>query len=174
MQLEYTITPEDYMQATGLWMRNASSRPQISYWLCSWPGIVVGVLAVVLAIPVASSSLFRAQDNMAAIILWIVLVCFLLTLPIRYRRVVKKRYDMQRMAATIRVEMNETGVEIIRTSGDADVRYRWQAFVKQLESESLYLLFPTEMSFVIIPKRALTPDQQTELRDLLAAHIPSK
>ena len=81
---------------------------------------------------------------------------------------------MQRMAATIRVEMNETGVEIIRTSGDADVRYRWQAFVKQLESESLYLLFPTEMSFVIIPKRALTPDQQTELRDLLAAHIPSK
>jgi hypothetical protein len=52
--------------------------------------------------------------------------------------------------------------------------YRWSAFLKFREGESLFLLYPSHVSYLIVPKRALAERGLVEaFRQLLEQHVAS-
>jgi len=54
--------------------------------------------------------------------------------------------------------------------GSADVR--WKNFIRGLESKTEILLYTSRACFNIVPKRALTPEQLVEFRNLLMQSLP--
>jgi hypothetical protein len=57
-----------------------------------------------------------------------------------------------------------------RTSA-SESRMAWEVFVGWAEAERVFVLLPNAVSFFPVPKRAMTDDQQRELRDLLRAKL---
>jgi hypothetical protein len=70
-----------------------------------------------------------------------------------------------------RLTISDAG--ILRSSDSLDVTFTWDGFTKVRESDEFFVLRPTwrENSFSI-PKRTLSSSQETELRELLARHLP--
>jgi hypothetical protein len=56
----------------------------------------------------------------------------------------------------------------------AESRLTWELIVGWSEVESVFTLFPSPISFIPVPKRAMTPDQQNELRTLLLRKFPKR
>lgn len=49
--------------------------------------------------------------------------------------------------------------------------YSWNAFIRFIETRNLFLLFPSSLVFVIIPKRAIAPSELDALRTMLGERI---
>jgi len=67
------------------------------------------------------------------------------------------------------MELSSTGVHWRWDGGQADVE--WKNFIRILESKNLFLLYTSPACFNIVPKRALTPEETTEFRDLFERHL---
>lgn len=67
------------------------------------------------------------------------------------------------------VAISEEGI-YSRTSA-SESRLAWEVFVGWAEAERVFVLLPNAVSFFPVPKRAMTDDQQRELRDLLRAKL---
>lgn len=70
------------------------------------------------------------------------------------------------------VLLDADGVHGRGDTGQSDVE--WRSFIRWLECKNQILIYSSPVYFIIIPKRALTPDQLTEIRGLLAQNIGSK
>jgi YcxB-like protein len=68
--------------------------------------------------------------------------------------------------------LDAAGVHWRWNGGSADVE--WKNFIRFLECKSEFLLYSSPACFNILPKRALSPDQLSELRGLFAQNISSK
>jgi hypothetical protein len=170
MQTEYVISLEEYLHANRLWARNEVLRYRTCYWFRSWPAVVLGVLFI---LSVIFLKWFETSSKALAVATLIIGLILILQ-PYGYRQTMRKSYDRNKMALPVRVNVTDACLEIALANGNADSRLAWPLFEKYIESESLFQLVFRRASFVLIPKRALTPDQQSELRALLASHIPSK
>ena len=53
------------------------------------------------------------------------------------------------------------------TSGMPPVGLTWDLIIGWAEADRVFALFPSPISFLPIPKRAMTDDQQKELRTIL-------
>jgi hypothetical protein len=72
------------------------------------------------------------------------------------------------------VTMEIDGDGIVSSNLVDSGRTLWQGFHRALEANSVFTLYPSDKIVVIIPKRAFTPEQLTEFRELLARKIPQK
>jgi hypothetical protein len=54
------------------------------------------------------------------------------------------------------------------------MQWTWAAFVKFAETDKLFLAYLSPCSFIIFPKRMLTPGTADELRELLRQKLPVK
>jgi hypothetical protein len=68
-----------------------------------------------------------------------------------------------------RVDFNQDGLKT--DAGVASSQHSWKAYVRCVESNACFLLYTSPACFNIIPKRALQPEQLSELRQLLQANI---
>jgi hypothetical protein len=62
-------------------------------------------------------------------------------------------------------EMSEDGLYVRTSVGES--RIKWSLFIGWVEVERVFALFPSPLTFIPIPKRAMTDQQQDELRSLL-------
>lgn len=67
------------------------------------------------------------------------------------------------------IELNDEGMTT--DAGVASSKTSWKAYVRFVESKDSFLLYTSPACFNIIPKRVLQPEQVTELRQLLQAHV---
>jgi hypothetical protein len=65
--------------------------------------------------------------------------------------------------------VDAVGVHWRWDGGSSDVE--WKNFIRHLESKHLFLLYLSPVMFNTVPKRALTPEQISELRTILARNI---
>lgn len=68
----------------------------------------------------------------------------------------------------IRYEFDETGFK--SGTSESELRLSWAAVTKFLEADGLFVL-PSGVQFYTIPKRALSTDDVTLLRQLLAEKL---
>jgi len=168
IEIRYTITPAEYQEANSLLMKNSGRRRKLIYSFVTWLGPLLGALMVAFAVIVSA---WAQPDYTSGFVL---LVCglYFLSLPWLHHRMMRRRHRMQRLSTEIILTAGNEGIQIQRANGEAETRYRWPAFQKQVESRAMFALFPNMLLFLPIPKRAMTEQQQQELRALIAAHLP--
>ncbi|HTZ89843.1 MAG TPA: YcxB family protein [Alloacidobacterium sp.] len=170
MELTYTITFEEYAEA--LRQRAALFGKPKSYYYTSWraPVLLVFCLAIGLLLSQARGT--------SAYIVWSFLIA-VYGLGLAYKllicpRLIRKSYEQQKAGFDLRMTISETGLEVESSGGESYARYRWAAFMKQAESDRIFVLFFNPLQFVILPKRAMAEVQSEELRVLFGANISTK
>jgi hypothetical protein len=159
LQISYQLTVDDYRQAFKAFRK----RTPFSRW--------VYFLVTPLFVLVAASALLltffgpdRSFHNLfplwaiVAFWAWYIWCC-------RYR--VANRMMKGNPSALLphTMDVSESGI-FSRTSA-SETRFTWDIIVGWAEVERVFVLFLSPVSFFPIPKRAISSDQQNELRTLL-------
>jgi hypothetical protein len=56
----------------------------------------------------------------------------------------------------------------VESTDRASTTYRWTAFVRCVETPNLFMLYPSQLAFLIVPKRALGSSETADgFRDLI-------
>ena len=103
---------------------------------------------------------------MVFLIIWVTVFLIL-------RRTGRRLWEAQpNMALPTAAEATTQGLRI--EDAHSTRQYKWSAFTKWRESDALFMLYLSDVTFQLIPKRALaTPGQVEEFRRLLEQNVPS-
>jgi hypothetical protein len=167
MEIRYTLTIPEFKEAYGVMWRQASLRHRLNYWYFTWLGLLMGLWILLMSVLLYSVP----NPNRPFVLLLVVAALIGISSPWRYRRLIKRNYKMQNLGTELAVSMNSEGITVTRANRDAVTRYGWTAIERHFESKNMFVLFPTRLQFVPIPKRAMTAEQQAEFRALVAAHV---
>ena len=68
-------------------------------------------------------------------------------------------------------DISEAGVHVVTPTDDT--QSKWGGFVRFLESDRIFLLFYSELTFIIFPKHAFAPGEAEQFHELLRLNIPA-
>jgi hypothetical protein len=166
MEISYQLTEDDYRQGYKAFRR----RTKYSLWI-SRIGFVVFFLIFATALLLSTFGPDRSFSNLAP--LWGIVVFWVCCIWYAPRRIAKKMISGSPSATLPHtVDMSDTGLSF-RTSA-SDSRMTWDIFTGWAEAERVFALFPSPVSFLPIPKRAMTEVQQNELRTLLQNKVSGR
>ena len=167
MEIRYTLTLDEFKEAYSLMLRNASFRHRFCYWQFTWLGPVLGIwiLAMMLIL------LFSKDPNWPMLLILAIIGIVSLAAPLRYRRSLRRSFRLQKLDAELMLNLDSSGIDARRIGKDMDSHYGWTAMEGLRESKNLYVLFPSRLLFIPIPKRALPPDREPEIRALFESHF---
>jgi YcxB-like protein len=74
--------------------------------------------------------------------------------------------------APITLDVSGFGLEIHSSFGDSKIA--WPAYVGWSEGKSVFVILPQPRIYVPVPKRAFTPEQLVEFRDILERSVTRK
>lgn len=167
MQIEYEISEQDFLDAQKLAIRKLPKRSTrlIFRLLPFW-----GIFLVFILMWSALQHGFSWSSNMIATLV-VALLC--LSIPLLIRRAQKKMY---RRTANLHgrrtMATDETGVSF---SGPAfSSRLEWSFFPRFVEDEKAFLLYQSDQVFNVIPKRSLSQNEISELKEAFTRHIGVK
>ncbi|MFB2894611.1 YcxB family protein [Aerosakkonemataceae cyanobacterium BLCC-F50] len=152
MKLEYQLTFNDYLEAN----QNHSKWRKILMWIIAIFFFILGLLSIIIIPAEPSSYIF-------------------LVLGICYIPLVKliERYNLARIWKSqpsirepITLEANEEGITLKSTLFESNIK--WQVYTKFVETNKLLMLYQSNQSFNLLPKRAFSTNEQlNEFRELL-------
>ncbi len=167
MEVTYELTQRDFFDSL-IAHRNRSDFARWAFRLIvSVVCLLVGVGLLQFASHPKAETLSTFGPLFALAIMWVALLWVSPWLSAR------KQFSRQPGAQGPRtMVLDAAGVHWRWNGGSADVE--WKNFIRFLESKSEFLLYSSPACFNILPKRALSPDQLSELRGLFAQNISSK
>jgi hypothetical protein len=164
MEVTYQLTADDFRHGMIAWrMKNALRR-----WSC-WIGLAVMppilIFNAILLIWYPRPSLRETE--------WFLLGAATFCLGyIGAGPWISARIQFRRMPSAhdpITLATSDSGLRI--QSRHADSRVAWSAFIGWREEKSIFVVFPQPRTYVPIPKRAFTGQQQAEFREILRRNI---
>jgi YcxB-like protein len=159
MEISYQLTKDDYQQG----FKAFRNRTKFSRWRTR---IAYASFFLILAVAVFVSIFGPDKTFPNLVLLWSLVAfwtCYLWYAP---RGVAKKMITGSPSAALPHtVDVSEGGL-YFRTSA-SESRLTWDLIIGWAEVDRVFALFPSPVSFLPIPKRAMTDDQQKELRTIL-------
>lgn len=166
MEISYQLMEDDYRQAYKAFRR----RTTCPLWLTR---ISYACLLLILAIA-SFVSMFGPDGSFPyAALLWTVGAFWTYCLWNAPRRVARKMIAGSPTASLVHTaDMSEDGLHF-RTS-DSESRLTWNLITGWAEVDRVFALFLSPISFLPIPKRAMTDDQHSELRTLLQQKASSR
>jgi hypothetical protein len=103
------------------------------------------------------TSLFLTQDRALSGFPCLV-GAFLLYCGFALRRYFRKRYRTdQRFKHDITADISEDGVHVVTAFEESQLK--WNAIVRFLESDKIFMFFYSDMIFSVVPKRAFAPSE---------------
>jgi len=183
---EYQFTLEEYKEGVQ-YLRKAltkRSRRWNRYWI-GW--FVLCIVAIVFFLFVNLKPSARPQpiippqggvgsdgplDMVLPILPWLAVFAFVWFFVFyRMRGTIRRNWDNEPALHRVRtVEIDDMGVTF--QDQVSQNRRVWAGFVKYVESPNLFLLFPTNYTADLIPKRALGGEKEIqEVREVLAANV---
>ncbi len=164
MKISYELRQEDFLEA----IISHRNRKKLVKWarriFIAMAGLLMAVALLSLLMKPSAEGLMADMPFFLVIGFWIVI---LLALP---RWAARKQFLGQPSAQGPRVlSMTETGVHWTWNGGAADVY--WKNFVRSVESENLILLYTSPVCFNILPKRVLTGDELSGVRQMIEQNI---
>lgn len=165
-QADFTLTYAEYREANRLVLMNTSFSRKMNHIISNKVVPIVGVLLAAFSLWVIATST-RGKDMSSGWILFLLGV-FWSIIPLINRMRVNKRYKQQKLNRGMSLMTDDDRLEIRTLNGDADSRINWPAFEKYAESKQLFVLMLDPVRFIPIPKRALSPEHQQEIRGFFA------
>lgn len=159
LSLIYHITREDYIAAQRAHQRrNRSGRIQYALGMILFGWFVFLAIFSLIFTP-------RVWVNYAAPLVLAAgyLYIYYFAHRLAYRRNASLFSD-------IGVDVTDEGLRIVTPHSDATVK--WSRYQRWVESDKVFLLYMAVRTFNIIPKRVLTPEQQSSLRAILERNLP--
>jgi len=162
MRLTFSCTFDDYREAN-----RAHARARKPRWfvitLFTIMGLGVTGLMLMCCSIVISALLGAGQsrwENIRPIMSWLLIAGALLIYgPIASSLLAVRRAWRGQPALQLQqtMELDEQGV----TLDDKQSRneFTWEAFLQLIETRNLFLLFPSKLTFIMIPKRAVPPSE---------------
>ena len=165
MQIEYELTQKDFTEAyTAHRNRNSAAKTirTIAFWL------VIAFASFMLYGSVKAHNIRALLPFFVLTILWLVLIGGVLP-----RWLMRRQYTKQPGAKGPRkLMLDVSGTHWRWNGGSADVE--WKNYIRSLEGANQILFYTSPACFNILPKRALNPDQLSELRTMLAQNIQAE
>jgi hypothetical protein len=164
MEVTYELTQRDVFDSliahrSGSAFRKWTFRLSLSLAL-----IVGGTSLLELAVRPHGANLANFALTLALAAIWAV---FLWAGPWwRARNLYLKQPSAQ---GPITVLADAGGLHWRWNGGSSDLE--WKHYIRHLESKRQFLLYSSPVLFIIVPKRALTPEQVSEFRTLLAQNL---
>lgn len=164
MHVTYQLCVDDYYQGYSAW-RN---RRKWQQWL-RWVAYVIVGFATFLSLILLLFAPSPETRPMAVfgVVFGVLWFGYMLIAPkLSTRR--QFRYSPMAQSA-ITLDISETGLEFHNLH--AESRVAWSAYFAWGEAKSLFVIMPQPRAYICIPKRAFTPQEVDEFRDLLRRHI---
>jgi hypothetical protein len=164
MQISYQLTEDDYRQGYRAFRR----RKTFSLW-ATRIGWVLLFLVLGEALYVSISGFDREFPTLALLWGFVAFWGYCLWYAPRYaaRKMIR---GSPSASLPHSAEMSEDGLHFRTSAGES--RLTWNLIIGWVEVERVFALFPSPLTFFPIPKRAMTDQQQDELRNLLKTKIP--
>ena len=166
MKIVYRVSEADYMEARRLF--TANEKPQyrrysrlVMPWIGAADLVIVALYLVVLPHP----------DN-GFVVVGSTVGLFLLYCGFALKRYFRKLYRKDhRFKHDFTAEISHSGICLVTPFSEGQMT--WNAFVRFLESEMIFMVFIAEWNFPIFPKRAFSSDEAEQFRSLLQGNIHS-
>jgi YcxB-like protein len=166
MEISYQLTEDDYRQGYKAFRR----RKTFSLW-ATRIGWVLLFLALAEALFASIFGFFgfdRSLPDLA--LLWGLVAFWAYCLWYAPRYAARKMMKGSPSASLPHTaQMSEDGLYFRTSAGES--RLTWNLIIGWVEVERVFALFPSPLTFFPIPKRAMTDQQQDELRSLLKNNI---
>jgi len=171
MKLEYNITLADWKAAIRLHSRQKLGS-RIHFFIFDY---VIPTIAVVALAYIVFASLNGPEDTVNSLMVPVIaLVVLAILLPIvrtyRTRKWFKGMFPPSETGPGYSLDIDEERILSTRP-GLGEARYYWKAICRVARNEKIILLYISEILFLGIPPKRLTPDQRTKLDDLITRHV---
>jgi hypothetical protein len=169
MEISYELTQKDFFDSL-IAHRNGSTFRKWTFRLTACFIFLVATMGLLTLIHRPQNAATRAD----LLPMFIVVALWGLVLWGGPRLSARSQYAKQPSAQGARtLGTDATGVHWRWSGGASDVE--WKTYMRYVESKSQFLLYLSPATFNMVPKRALTPEQLSEFRTLLAQNIsPSR
>jgi hypothetical protein len=184
VEIRYTLTVDNYLEASGLWSTNSTFRRKMNYYIGVKFAYVVGTLLVCGGIASLPGGLLGMGNwnaaSLADLIRHVSLTGlflfafggYCLISPSLYRDRAYRFFEEAKLRQERAARVDDSGVAITRSDGAAESRMAWSYFDGYVEGPGVFVFFPDGRHFLMLPKQQMSEEQQEELRRLLGAHIP--
>ncbi len=165
MTLSYQLTVDDYTHSIKA-CRRTNPLTKWTLRLC------YAVVTVVIGLAIIGT-LYTPADKRPSPIPLILIVVFWAYIIIALPRMTAKR-QVERMPTAHgpqNTSITEEGIRIV--SSCSDFNLHWPAFIRSMELSDVFVMFLSPSHVIPLPKRAMTPEQQSELREMLRKHVKS-
>lgn len=167
MQIEYEISEQDFLDAQKLAMRKA---PKLTMRLLLrvlpfWGAFVfLGV-----AWPVFKQGFAWKMDMIVPLAFAILCLASPLLVKRAYRKAYRGNPSYRGNRTLI---LNESGLDLSGPTFSSQLK--WENFIRFVEDEKVFLLYQSGQVAQIVPKRQLSPEEITELREAFTQKIAMK
>jgi hypothetical protein len=166
MEISYQLTEDDYRQGYKAFRR----RTKFSLWASRF-GYVCFFLILATALFVSIFGPDRSFPNLA--LLWGFVAFWIWCIWYAPRRVARKMISGSPSASLpYTVDLSEDGLYFLSSASES--RLTWDLITGWAEADRVFAVFPSPLSFLPIPKRAMTDSQQNELRTLLQNKVSGR
>ena len=166
-QINYEISEQDYLDAQRLAIKNhPRTLTRVVYRILPYWGLLVGL-------PVVWVMFGRGfyWDNL--MILPLGFAVFALGRPLLFKRAIKAAYRKTRSLHGPRsTAVDEQGISF--EGPDFSSQLKCPFFLKFAEDDKSFVMYQTNQMFFLIPKRLLSWQEISNIREALAQHIPKK
>lgn len=165
MHIDYEISEQDFLDAQRLAIRNSSVR------LIRWNPLVLPLFGVLLLIFLIHGT--AAQGFSVRLIPGLAVCLFFISVPLLNRRTQRKLYAKSpSVHGRISLDANDDGMQFRGHTFCSKVS--WSHFGKFFEDDKVFVLYQqNQQIFNTVPKRSLSPEQVTTLRQYLERNISS-
>src|SRR5215813_3230913 len=162
MTIHYELTKDDFRRALLL-HRRKNKRFSLTVILL----VLFTILGVVLPILAMRD---EDHDLFLTVLPIVIAIVFWMSFFVAPRTSAKKQFGSSPSSqGRIDMEVSESGIHF--RSANAESTAKWQTFVRCLEDKWVLMLMSSAVMFVVIPKRAFTPEQLNEFRSYIPETI---
>jgi hypothetical protein len=164
VEVSYQLTESDYRDALSLYSRSN----RLSFWAfrCVVAFLVILSCSALLGALLAPKGMVFESFAPSMVLLALLLIFVPATRWLNARRQFRSAPSAQ---APITMTVSDEGVAF--RSQYTDSKVAWSLFVRWLDGKSVFALLQSNVVFNVIPKRAFSPDQLAEFREILRRKI---
>jgi hypothetical protein len=135
--------------------------------------VLVPITALVTIIFLSSVDVHNASYSNCTFFFLLLLVCLPFLYPYLIQKQFKRIFPSGQTDQSIRIDIDDERI-ISSFSEIVEVKYFWNAIPNFVKNEKVAMLYVSKCCFLLVPIASLTPEQRTELNDLVARHVVRK